>query len=138
MTRASKRGHRLVGHTADVIIEAWGPTRTACLEEALVAFIESFAEPVDPQPRPVATLSVTVDGVDGLLEEVLFRMDTDGMLPALVTCADPGDGPFVCRLEMCPLQDFSITGAVPKAVSLSGLVFERRGGGWWCRVLVDV
>ncbi len=38
------RGHRNVPHTADLRIEAWGPTREDCIAEALRGLVESFAE----------------------------------------------------------------------------------------------
>ncbi|HEV8559398.1 MAG TPA: archease [Actinophytocola sp.] len=45
------RGHRAVPHTADIRIEAWAPTREACLGEAVAALVESFADPATPVRR---------------------------------------------------------------------------------------
>jgi SHS2 domain-containing protein len=38
------RGHAVRPHTADVVIEAWGPTAAACYEEAAGAFVGVFAD----------------------------------------------------------------------------------------------
>jgi SHS2 domain-containing protein len=35
------RGHRSLPHTADVIIDAWGPDQAACYEEAVAALVET-------------------------------------------------------------------------------------------------
>jgi protein archease len=43
-----RSGHRLVPHTADCIIETWGPDRAACLTEALLGLLEGFAEVGSP------------------------------------------------------------------------------------------
>lgn len=41
------RGHHLQEHTADIILEAWGPNLSACGEEAVAALIEAFVAGVD-------------------------------------------------------------------------------------------
>lgn len=138
MNPSRERGHRLVPHTADIIIEAWAPNRIGCLEEVCVGLVRSFAEQTEGNSDSEGNISVRVEDVADLLEEVLFRMDAEGVLPAEVVC-DPGvGGSAVCHLRLLPLDAFAIVGAVPKAVSRSGLVFEERPGGWHCRVLIDV
>ena len=37
-------GHTSVPHTADLRIEAWGPTREDCIAEAVRGLVESFAD----------------------------------------------------------------------------------------------
>ena len=37
------RGHRTVPHTADLRVEAWAPTREACLAEAVRGLVDRFA-----------------------------------------------------------------------------------------------
>ena len=46
--RPTPRGHRNLPHTADVIIEAWGPDLAACAEEAVAALIETYANARHP------------------------------------------------------------------------------------------
>jgi len=41
------RGFRLAPHTADSILEAWGPDRVTCLAEAVGALVSVFAEVSD-------------------------------------------------------------------------------------------
>jgi SHS2 domain-containing protein len=43
MARAP-RGHRTLPHTADVILEAWGPDLATCCEEAVAALVETYAD----------------------------------------------------------------------------------------------
>jgi Archease protein family (MTH1598/TM1083) len=53
------RGHRTRAHTGDVIVEAWGPTREACLEEAALGLVGAFADVsgLAPSGRVGLTLS---------------------------------------------------------------------------------
>jgi hypothetical protein len=43
MARAPQ-GHRTLPHTADVILEAWGPDLATCCEEAVAALVETYAD----------------------------------------------------------------------------------------------
>ncbi len=36
-------GHRVLPHTADVIVEEWAPSRSGCLEELVRGVVETFA-----------------------------------------------------------------------------------------------
>jgi SHS2 domain-containing protein len=47
------------------------------------------------------------------------------------------DALTVC-FTMADAERVPAIGAVPKAVSLHDLRFERRDGGWWCAVTLDV
>lgn len=46
-------GHRLVPHTADVRIEAWGTTWENCLVEAVLGMVDSFADVSAVRPTAV-------------------------------------------------------------------------------------
>jgi SHS2 domain-containing protein len=37
-------GYRLLPHTADVVVQAWAPTRAACLAEAVRGLVAVFAD----------------------------------------------------------------------------------------------
>jgi len=136
-------GHRLLAHTADTIIEAWGPTPAACLEQAVLGLVSAFAE-----PRPgaaVAEVAFRLDPRDradlplALLDEVVYLLDTRGVVPVGVDF-DGGDaaGP-TGRFRVVDTGDVELVGAVPKAVARSGYVFGvGTDGTWRCRVTVDV
>ncbi|HEU4424948.1 MAG TPA: archease, partial [Pilimelia sp.] len=40
----SERGFRLLPHTADVIVSAWAPTASGCVEQAVRGLVAIFAE----------------------------------------------------------------------------------------------
>ncbi|MFB6392882.1 archease [Polymorphospora lycopeni] len=134
-------GHRSVPHTADVRVEAWAPARERCVAEAVAGLVGSFAEvPADSAGQ---TVEFRVDpGTDedmlvAVLDEVIFRMDTEGRLPASADVAAV-DGGFEVRLRMADPDRIEVVGAVPKAVSLHELRFAPGADGWSCAVTLDV
>ncbi|WP_237761621.1 archease [Mycobacterium kyorinense] len=128
-------------HPADVTIEAWGPTREACLAEAVVGLAASFVDLSDA--RPVDTVSLDVAAADdedrlvAALDQLIYLLDTQGVIP---TSADVDIGAQTFRLTMsvASLADVTPIGASPKAVALSGLEFRRTGNQWRCRATIDV
>lgn len=137
------RGHKSVPHTADLRIEAWGPTREVCLAEAVRGLVESFAEVGEAaQPRARAcrlTAGRDADLLAAAVEEVIYRLDADGEIPASVEVSRAVGGGIDLRLAMTDVSGVEIVGAVPKAASLSGLrCAAGPSGEWWCGVTVDV
>lgn len=136
------RGHRLRAHTADVILEAWGPDLAACCEEAVAALVETYADP--GAARPVGSHGVHLtpapdeELVLSVLDEVIFVLDTSGAVPvaAEVRAGEP-DGLDLVILLADP-HDVQPSGSVPKAVSRSELVVERGPDGVRCELLVDL
>jgi SHS2 domain-containing protein len=140
MTRSNDRGHAVRAHTADAVIEAWGPTAAACYEEAAAAFVEVFAT-TDTVEGPVERFDVgpgrPEDLLVLLLEEVLFDADARGHVPIATEIEVRGDH-LVGRFTTVPIEDLDIIGSIPKGVSYSELEFGTSGGGWQCRATVDV
>lgn len=137
------RGHREIPHTADILLEAWAPTREECLAEAVTGLVASFVE--IPDVPPVATTSVTLEGDTDedlllcLLDEVIYRLDTDGQVPVTVTVQPlPGPPGLQARLGLLDVTEETVVGAAPKAVTLHGLEFAPGPDGWRCIVIVDV
>lgn len=138
--RTEERGHRLVDHTADVILEAWGPGIAQCLEEAAAGFCEIFAVS-DARGEPVE-FRVSVDDPDelvpGVLEEIVFLLDTTGGIPVgadvAVADVDTASG----SIRVAPPDAVEVVGPAPKAVSRSGSRLLHTDAGWECRVTVDV
>ena len=136
------RGHRLRSHTADVIIDAWGPDLAALCEEAATALVETYVDRAPdsdlvetsvevPAGRPVAL-------VLAVLEEVIFALDTaEAGVPVRVGVA-PTRGGLVMSMALAPPDAVEGTGMVPKAISRSGLRVDPTGTGWRTEVLVDV
>ncbi|PZF99042.1 archease [Micromonospora deserti] len=142
MSRRPMPGHRCVPHTADVRIEAWAPTREACLAEAVTALVDTFTDTGGARPQAEREFQAPADDDEDMLvtvlDEVIFRMDTAGELPlATEVTADPAGGLVVCW-QVTGTEAVELTGAVPKAVSLHELRFGRDDEGWSCAVTLDV
>ena len=144
---ARRAGHRGVPHTADLRVEAWAPTREECLREAVLGVTESFVDVSGISGVPGASGTVvreaTVRGerdealLTGLLEEVVYRLDTEGEVPVAVE-ASPLPGGLRAVLSMADVGTLPVIGAAPKAVTLHELSFRGGPGGWTCSVTLDV
>ncbi|TWJ29133.1 SHS2 domain-containing protein [Micromonospora sagamiensis] len=127
-------------HTADVRVEAWAPTREECVAEAVAALVECFADPGGAAPTGTGGFDVPAgrdeDLLVGVLDEVVFRLETEGTLPVATEVS--GDGGLRVRWRTVGTDAVELVGAVPKAVSLHGLRFDRDATGWSCAVTLDV
>jgi SHS2 domain-containing protein len=137
----TERGHLLRAHTADGILEAWGPTREACLEEAVLALIDSIVE-VDLLTwwwhEEVELSGTDEEMLVTLLEEVIYRLDTDSAVPVLVAVHPHGDH-TLAHLWMTDLHRVTPVGPAPKGISYSGVeIHEQDTGRWHCTATVDV
>jgi SHS2 domain-containing protein len=134
-------GHRTVAHTADVRIEAWAPTFEGCLAEAVSGLVAGFADTAGVTPDETLTTEVTGDSdpdlLAAVLDEVIYVLDTRGRVPCRADLT-PGPTGTEMRLHLAPVGAAELVGAVPKAVTLHDLRFERTADGWWCGVTVDV
>ena len=138
---AGERGHRSVPHTADIRIEAWAPTREACLAEAVAGLVASFLDTAGARSVRTATVDRTAgsdtDTLVEVLDEVIYLLDTQGAVPIDTEVVAGADGPGM-RLHLAPVAEVRPIGAVPKAVTLHDLRFGRTDGGWSCAVTIDV
>jgi SHS2 domain-containing protein len=135
-------GHRLLPHTADCIIEAWGPDRASCLTEALQGLVEEFADGSDAPCAETLPLGAgpgqAKDLLVDLLEDVIYVMDVFSVVPVRFHLAETQDGGVAGDMEVVPLDKSRVTGAAPKAVAYHGLSMSCREGVWRCHVLIDV
>jgi SHS2 domain-containing protein len=143
---ASQRapGHRLVAHTADVILEAWGPDRESCLREAILGMVASFADIGGATVQGSFPLFLGMrsddDALGYLLEEVIYSVEVRRLVPVNVTVEPVShDGPCII-LRVAPLDyRVRIVGACPKAVSRQDLHIASDQSGTWCaRVTLGV
>ncbi|MEV6211623.1 archease [Kitasatospora sp. NPDC051914] len=135
-------GHRTVPHTGDLAVEAWAPEREECVAEAVRGAVGGFAEIPPGAVRTEREYELADDTDERLLvsalEEVIFRAETAGELPARVSVRRTGAGVRM-RLAVVDSALVEQVGAVPKAVSLHGLRMTREAaGGWRCHVTLDV
>jgi len=124
-----------------VRIEAWGRSREECLIEALCGLVESFADVSGVRATTVEYLRLPEgsheDLLVDLLNEVIARLDVDGLVPVDAE-AEVVDGGVGVRLAMADVAAVSIIAATPKAVSLHQLRFAPGPRGWACCLIVDV
>ncbi len=135
-------GHRLLSHTADVRVCAWGPTVEDCLAEAVRGLVSCFAEvrAAEPQrlvafacdPAPESELLVE------LLEEAIYVIDAHDAVPVQAAVERTAEGGLVGEFAVAERADVAPVGPVPKAVTRHGLRFGQDGPTWRCEVLVDV
>ena len=83
---------------------------------------------VEPAPTDVQLLDV--------LEEVIFTLDTGPGVPVAADVVAASDGGLDVTLLLA--DGVRGTGAVPKAISRSGLRVDEAGGRVRCHFLVDV
>lgn len=139
--RAEPSGHRTVPHTADVRIEAWSPTREGCIAEAVRAVVGSFVDLSAVHGGEDREYTIAGDGdeslLTGALDEVIYRMETDGEIP-VSAIVETTDGGLRVRSTVVDVDTVCLVGAVPKAVSLHDLRFGPDPHGWSCQVTLDV
>lgn len=138
----SRRGHTAHPHTADVILEAWGPDLASCCEEAVAALVGTYVDALDGAPTGECLAHVAPAPDDevvlAVLDEVIFTLDTAEGVPVRGEVRVAADGGLDVRLALARRDQVHGTGAVPKAVSRSDLHVSRGPDGVRCRFLVDV
>ena len=135
------RGHRTLPHTADLRIEAWAPTREACLAESVTGLVDSFADTAGAEPGWTVTADLAAptdeDALVAVLDEVIYRLDTEHAVP-LVIDIEPGPHGVRVRLQLAAVDGIELIGATPKAVTLHELHVTHGPDGWSCGVTVDI
>ncbi len=137
MSRPDAAGHRAIGHTADVRIESWGPSRDAALAEAVTALAASYAR----WPAGAVPVKVVVEMAAGsdeellvaVLDEAVFLADARGLVAVAARVAG-GVATFACL----PASTVDVVGACPKGVAWNDLVCAATDDGWRCAATIDV
>jgi SHS2 domain-containing protein len=136
-----EQGHRIVPHTADIRVEAWGPSRESCIAEAVLAMVSTFADTSSVHPNRAHECWFAErsdeDLLVAVLDEVIYLLDTEQLIPVDMELEASGDGVDV-RFAMADASAAEQVGAAPKGVSLHGLRVSSHAGGWMCSVIVDV
>ncbi len=138
----TRRGHQVVPHTADVIMEAWGPDLAACCEEAVAGLASLYVDTAGGEEVDRRSLHLApgrdADVLLDVLEEAIFTLDTAEGVPVRAEIGVASDGGLDVALVLADPATVAATGAVPKAVSRSELTVTPHRGGVRCRFLVDV
>jgi SHS2 domain-containing protein len=160
----SDRGYALREHTADVAVEAWGPTLGAAVAAAADGLAAACCEPLPTDGGDRFAVSVTAPDREALLfdylDRLIYERDVRAVLPvdneATVTGpgvdagaggepdADPPDGAAGYRLDATargvPLTVIRDRAREIKAVTYSEMSLERDPdtGRWRAYVVFDV
>lgn len=138
----SPAGHRLLSHTADVVVEAWGASWEDCLAEAVRALAACFVDTSAVGATTTVPVVFAAAGAEDLLvqvlDEAIFLLDARGVVVVDAQLARCEDGGLRGSFRTAPAGAVTPTGSVPKGVALGGLSVRRRAGGWTCRFTVDV
>lgn len=134
-------GHRSVPHTADLRVQAWGPTREQCFAEAVRAVSESFVDLTGATGTGRRSAVIRADKDEdllvALLDELVYGLDTTGVVPVDVDLtAVPGG--LEADFRDAAVDSLPLVGATPKAVTLHELACARSPAGWSCTVTLDV
>jgi SHS2 domain-containing protein len=134
-------GHRIGPHTADCVIEAWGPDRLSCLAEAMKAVVDVFAELREECSAKVVPVWVApgtdVEMLVSLLEDVIYVTDVIGV-PVRFHLVSADAGAVSGYMEVVDPSEVEQVGPVPKAVSYHGIEMGQRDGVWRCSAVIDV
>ena len=120
-----------------------GPTREACLAEAVCGLVDSFAVVAAVRPRHTAERRFIAGSDEDLLVavvgEVIYRLDADGEIPVTAAIGPAPEGGVVLTLALADVTEAEITGAVPKGASLHDLrCAPDAAGRWSCGITIDV
>lgn len=132
---------RVPAHRADLRLEAWGPTREACIAEAVHALVDSFVRRT--LPLRLSQVSYEVIGsadaalLVAVLGEVITRIRTRDQVPTVTEVAATPGG-VLLRCQVVPTGAVLACGALPKGLSRHRARIRPSGKGWWCSVRVDL
>lgn len=140
--------YRFVEHTADVAFEVDARTLEELFAEALRGLSDVLGGPPAGQSGPRRhSVRLTAAAIDLLLvdwlNEALYAFDTADEVWVGAQVRIAAKGASGCRLEAeveaASFDPHSQEPRAPvKAVTYHGLAVERRGEGWWARVVLDV
>lgn len=139
---------RILDHTSDIGIEAYGSTTAECFENAARGMFHLIAPELKARPLIRRNIEVDADGLEGLLvawlSELLYLFDTEALFPGEYEIADiTGEklsavvaGEVIDRTARCQREI--------KAVTYHLLEVSRVSSGqngncrWMARVVFDI
>lgn len=135
-------GYRLLPHTADVIVEAFGPSLSACVEAAVMGETATFADVRGVEPTGEHRVQVRAPSDEALLvavlEEVIFLLDVEDLVVVRADLPVAGHGSVSGRFETVDKNLVVLVGSPPKAVSYHELELVSDALGYRCRFIIDV
>lgn len=136
--------YRLQGLGSDLRLDLAGPDQAACLAAAVRGFAEAVAgaAPPDDLARQHAPLALDEDSAAALLlalvDELVLRLDADGLLACDLEVVDAREGTLRGRLALVELSALEPDGVAPKAATWHGLRLDPAAGGWEGTIVLDL
>jgi SHS2 domain-containing protein len=126
------RGHRLASEPGAAALEAWAPTREACLEEAARALVASIARVDDATwwwHRRVSLPGPADEQLVTLLDAILAGVRADASVPVHVHVHAHGHG-AIADLWLTDRHRLTPTGAAAREVRGPVALREEAPGRW--------
>jgi len=136
-------GYRILEHTADVGIEAWGETRERAFEQAAWGLAEILGAKAESRGRAPAHARVAASGSDtgavlvDFLNELLLLHETREVAFVDVRVTRMSDSELEADVDVVPLEGETETTGV-KAATYHRLEVGETPEGWRARVYLDV
>jgi SHS2 domain-containing protein len=152
-------GFRYGEHTADLAVQAWGPTAAAAIGQAVLATAALVVDPAEVS-SPGEAWQYTVEGPDWVsclvqaVNEYLFLLDSQGVLAASIVACELQDRPgrtpsepalvrLAVRIDGQRLANRRagvIVNSPPKAATyhLASVAEDSTGRLWQAQLILDV
>jgi SHS2 domain-containing protein len=143
-------GFKLVDHTADLCIKAWGHTQKELFEEAASGMAIQIYDPVRVEEKEIQKINIEAESIEELLlqwlKEILYRIEQNGILFRRFQIEKDN---FTLRNEKTTHIQASLYGErldparhdiciEIKAVTRHGLYVKKNGPWWEGSILFDV
>ena len=130
-------------HTADIGIRAHGPTLAAVFIGLAKGLVELVAEDSALTPKRTRTIQLQADDAEALLlawlQELLFWFATDRFLAVEYTLEEVTPTTLRGRVAGETFEPARhVQGREVKAITRHLLQVQRRNGGWYGQVIVDI
>ena len=133
--------YRVLSHTADTAIEAWGDDLAALIANTATGMFALMYDPASIATSRQTEITVRAEGEADLLvdtlAELLYRSEADDLAFAVFSVSVENTTARISA-QSGPLQDARLHGPPIKAVTYHGLTVARTDRGWHAKVVFDV
>ncbi len=145
---SEERGFRFLEHTADVLVEAWGPTLEAAFEEMARGMFEIMTDTSKVEPKQKIEVHVCGFDLENLLyrwlEELLYYHDSQNLVFSkfVVKRIEKRSDEEICLDAEVWGEPFDRERHEPrtvvKAVTYAGMKIEKRDDKWVASTVFDI
>ncbi len=134
--------YQIIGHTADLAVQAFAPDLRALIEQAALGMIDLMLADIPPPERETEVVGEGASAEELLvdcLREVLLLVDLEGLAPVAARVLDAAAGRARCRVGVVPLA--AVREEMQhhiKAVTYHGIEVRESAEGLEVTVVFDV